>query len=246
MYRYCIKGGQYGTHAARLIPANHHPCMRGMSVSNVDNTGHMQPVWYSKSIIHARIITKINLDNTFHHAHVCVVFTLNRSFYSTTSVHPVSLLILHRREIQIMWSQTVRQRKNKTTAINQGKASEMLAYLGREHNKTSQTRKRKKKRTKWTKKTTGSSDWCDAKISERLQEEQHACWRGTDNCCMDETTRRRGRRYRHKAGGEGNIRDQREDHGKKNKTIKTTSVIATAFALPPLNSTKKNKNYHSL
>ena len=35
-----------------------------------------------------------------------------------------------------MWSQTVRNRKTKTTAINQGKASEMLAYLVREHNKT--------------------------------------------------------------------------------------------------------------
>ena len=41
---------------------------------------------------------------------VCVVFTLNRSFYPTTSVHPVSALILHPREIQIMWSQTVRQK----------------------------------------------------------------------------------------------------------------------------------------
>ena len=34
---------------------------------------------------------------------LCVVFTLNRSFYST-SVHPVSVLILHPREIQILWS----------------------------------------------------------------------------------------------------------------------------------------------
>ena len=32
---------------------------------------------------------------------LCVVFTLNRSFYST-SVHPVSVLILHPREIQIL------------------------------------------------------------------------------------------------------------------------------------------------
>ena len=29
---------------------------------------------------------------------VCVVFALNRSFYSTTSVHPVSVLNLHPRE----------------------------------------------------------------------------------------------------------------------------------------------------
>ena len=45
---------------------------------------------------------------------VVVVFTLKRSFYPTTSaVHPVSFLILHPREIQILWSQTVRQRKTK-------------------------------------------------------------------------------------------------------------------------------------
>ena len=46
--------------------------------------------------------------------------------------------------------------------------------------------------------------------------------------------------------GREKIREQREKHGKKNKTSKTTSVIATAFALPPLNSTKTNHNYHSL
>ena len=48
-----------------------------------------------------------------------VVFTLNRSFYPTTSVHPVSVLI-HPREIHIMWSDC--ERKTKSTAINQGKA----------------------------------------------------------------------------------------------------------------------------
>ena len=37
---------------------------------------------------------------------VVVAFTLNRSFYPTTSaVPPVSFLILHPREIQILWSQ---------------------------------------------------------------------------------------------------------------------------------------------
>ena len=44
-------------------------------------------------------------------------FSLNRSFYSTTSaVPPVSFLILYPREIQILWSQTVRQ-KNQTLKI---------------------------------------------------------------------------------------------------------------------------------
>ena len=47
-------------------------------------------------------------------AFVVVVFTLNRSFYPTTSaVPPVSFLILHPREIQILWSKTVRQKKTK-------------------------------------------------------------------------------------------------------------------------------------
>ena len=37
---------------------------------------------------------------------VVVVFALNRSFYPTTSaVHPVSVLILHSSEIQLLWSQ---------------------------------------------------------------------------------------------------------------------------------------------
>ena len=45
---------------------------------------------------------------------VVVFFTLNRSFYPTTSSVPaVSFLILHPREIQIMGSQTVRKRKTK-------------------------------------------------------------------------------------------------------------------------------------
>ena len=45
---------------------------------------------------------------------VVAVFTINRSFYPTTSAVPqVSFLILHPREIQILWSQTVRQRKTK-------------------------------------------------------------------------------------------------------------------------------------
>ena len=40
---------------------------------------------------------------------MCVVFTLNRSFYPMTSVHPVSVLI-DPREILIMWSQTDREK----------------------------------------------------------------------------------------------------------------------------------------
>ena len=44
---------------------------------------------------------------------VVVVFTFNRSFYPTTSaVPPVSFLILHPREIQILWSQTETEKPN--------------------------------------------------------------------------------------------------------------------------------------
>ena len=118
---------------------------------------------------------------------MCVVFTFNRSFYST-SVHTgtVSVLILYPRDTNYVITDW--DRKNKTTAINQGKASEMLAYLVREHNKTNQTRKIRKIRTKKTKKADRSFEECDER-SERL----HMCRRGTDNCCTGETTRRRGR-----------------------------------------------------
>ena len=55
---------------------------------------------------------------------VVVVFTLNRSFYTTTSAAPpVSFLILHPRDIQIMWSQTVRQRTNKRWRFRVRKSS---------------------------------------------------------------------------------------------------------------------------
>ena len=44
---------------------------------------------------------------------VVVAFTYYRSSYPTTSaVHPVSVLILHPREMQILWSQTVETERN--------------------------------------------------------------------------------------------------------------------------------------
>ena len=48
----------------------------------------------------------------------------------------------------------------------------MLAYLVREHNKASQTIKTRKNKKK-TKKNRQSSEECDARRSERPQEEQH-------------------------------------------------------------------------
>ena len=56
-------------------------------------------------------VTKQGVAYTLHV--FAVVFTLNRSFYPTTSaVPPVSFLILHPREIQIMWSQTETEKTN--------------------------------------------------------------------------------------------------------------------------------------
>ena len=53
---------------------------------------------------------------------VVVVFTLNRSFYPTTSaVPPVSVLILHPREIQFIWSQDSETEKNPRSLKNQGR-----------------------------------------------------------------------------------------------------------------------------
>lgn len=49
--------------------------------------------------------------------HVCVVFTLNRPFYPTTSVHPVPVLIPYSREILIMCSQTVRHVPGKAHTV---------------------------------------------------------------------------------------------------------------------------------
>ena len=75
---------------------------------------------------------EIKLENA-----VCVVFTSNRSFYST-SVHPVCVLIIRPKGIPgkhyvVTDGETV----NKKNAINRGKPSEMLAYRIREDNQTS-------------------------------------------------------------------------------------------------------------
>ena len=59
-----------------------------------------------------------------------------------------------------------RVNRKRSQLIDQGKASEMLAYRVREHNKTRQTMKKKPKNVR-------SSEECDARRSKRLQEEQN-------------------------------------------------------------------------
>ena len=54
---------------------------------------------------------------------IVVVFTLNRSFYPTTSGVPSVSFLIHAREIQTLWSQTARQRKTKRQRIKVGKSS---------------------------------------------------------------------------------------------------------------------------
>ena len=55
------------------------------------------------------------------HCYVVLVFILNHSFYvpTTSAVPPVSSLIFHPRKIEVLWSQTVRE-KNRTLK-NQGR-----------------------------------------------------------------------------------------------------------------------------
>ena len=96
-----------------------------------------------------------------------------------------------------MWSQTVKQRKSKTTAINQGNANELLTYLVPVCTRTQQNKPDHKKALK-RQKADRSSDECDARRSERPPRTSHVLKR-TDNCRTGETTRRRGRRYRRRA-----------------------------------------------
>ena len=127
----------------------------------------------------------------------------------STSQRPVSVLILHPRENLILWSQTVRE--NQTTAIN---------HLVREHNKTSQTSKIIKIRTKKTKtkKPTGvlknaMQDQKDFKKNNvRAVEEQITAARTKQHEDEEEDTGTRP------AGREN--KGTREKQGKKNKTSK--------------------------
>ena len=100
-----------------------------------------------------------NFKNGVMTVFVVVVFALNRSFYPTTSaVPPVSFLIHHPREIQMMWS--VRQRKNKRWRIKVWKLSASVpgtrAQQKKRHQKSkcyeNNTKRIKNKRTpRWGK-----------------------------------------------------------------------------------------------
>ena len=76
---------------------------------------------------------------------IVVVFTLSRSSYPMTSAVPPASLILHPREIQILWSQTVRGKDH--TVMNQGRQirCQHTKYESTTKNATRETRATKKK-----------------------------------------------------------------------------------------------------
>ena len=125
--------------------------------------------YLSTYLVRSKILQSTHVHPAFTSA--CVVFTLNRSFSPTTSVHPVSVLILHPREIQNLWSQTETEKTK--TSINQGKASEMLliasVVTGTRTQQNKPDQKIRKIRTKETKNPRG----VQCARSARLQEEQH-------------------------------------------------------------------------
>ena len=87
-----------------------------------------------------------------------------------------------------------------------------------------------------------------------MQEDQKGCKKNNIRVEEEQTTAARTKHHEGeeedtgiRPAGRKNKETKRETRQKITKQAsKTTSVIATAYALPPLNSTKTNKNYHSL
>ena len=73
-------------------------------------------------------------------------------------------------------------------------------------------------------------------LAKQHEENDNRCFTDKNN-----TKKRKEILYRHKAGGEGNKEAHKKKKGKKEKKKGPQQVIAAAFALPPLNSTKTNK-----
>ena len=113
-------------------------------------------------------------------SYVCVVFTLNRCFYPTTSVHPESVSILHPEDTNyvVIDCETVK----KQSQFIKVKQVKVLAYRVREHSKTSQIikksekkgenenkneNKKENKKRKQSKTNGRCSEECDARRSER-------------------------------------------------------------------------------
>ena len=87
-----------------------------------------------------------------------------------------------------------------------------------------------------------------------MQENQKGCKKNNIRAEEEQTTAARTKQHEDEEEDTGIRPAGRVKYGNKERNTakrtkqasKTTSVIATAFALPPLNPTKTNKNYHSL
>ena len=82
-------------------------------------------------------------------------------------------------------------------------------------------------------------DHKDCKKNIRVEEEQAIAARTKQHENEEDTDIR-------PAGREKQGNKKRNTAKRTKQASKTTSVIATAFPLPPLNSTKTSKNYHSM
>ena len=145
----------------------------------------------------------------------------------------------------------------------------MLVYRVREHNKTNQTIKweKKEKEKEKEKRKQGRNKrqvvfwrmWYKKIGMERkgkaargtpfvlFQKRNRCLLHGQNNtkkitncsCCTDKATRRRGRRYRHEAGGEGKKVTNKKNRKKQKQKARQQVITAVTFALLPLNSANK-------
>ena len=119
---------------------------------------------------------------------VRVVFTSNRFFYSTTSVDPVSVLILQPREMQIMWSQTeTAKNQNNRNSSRQGELNASVPGTRTQQNKPDQ--KNNKSRTKKTQKPTGV-------LKNVMQEDQKGCKKNSIRAEEEQITAARAKQHK--------------------------------------------------
>ena len=83
----------------------------------VTATGTLPGIYYTYAQYYTARPIKLLASSTTTAAAVCVVFTLNRSFYPTTSVHPGSVLIFHPR--YKFCGRRLRQRRTKKEELKQ-------------------------------------------------------------------------------------------------------------------------------
>ena len=85
-----------------------------------------------------------------------------------------------------------------------------------------------------------------------VQEDQKGCKKQNIRAEEEQKTAARTKQHEDEKEDTGirpawrEIKEQRNKAKRTKQVSKTTSVIASAFALPPLNSTKTNENYQSL